>query len=256
MFVKHYWALNNCLPEGREHIQRIIPNGLMELTFYSGYRPRSLDSNRCLQDNSILNGHQKSYYDIIISGKLTMFSISLQPHGARMFFDVPTNEFFDHSVPLRYLVKNTVDDLEQNLFYAANFEDKIRVVEKFLMKQLQINYKEYEINRIANCIALVNKSKGIIDITALAKASFLSRKQFERTFLTYIGTTPKQFLRIVRFQNSLYAKQKNENLSLTELAYNSGYYDQSHMIYDYKLLSGKTPSQYFSECDPYSDYFM
>jgi transcriptional regulator GlxA family with amidase domain len=124
------------------------------------------------------------------------------------------------------------------------------------MKQLQINYKEYEINRIANCIALVNKSKGIIDITALAKASFLSRKQFERTFLTYIGTTPKQFLRIVRFQNSLYAKQKNENLSLTELAYNSGYYDQSHMIYDYKLLSGKTPSQYFSECDPYSDYFM
>jgi AraC-like DNA-binding protein len=256
MFVKQYWAIDNCLPEGKEHIQRIVPNGLMELTFYSGYRPRALDPNRYLQDNTILNGQQKSYNDIVVCGKLSMFSISFQPHGAKMFFDVPSNEFLDQNVPLKYLVKNTIDELEQNLHYAASFEDKICVIEKFLMNQLRINYKEYEMKRIAYSIALVNKAKGVISIQALSSASFLSRKQFERTFLSYIGTSPKQFLRTVRFQNSLYEKQKNENLSLTELAYNCGYYDQSHMIYDYKLLSGKTPSQYFSECEPYSDYFL
>lgn len=70
------------------------------------------------------------------------------------------------------------------------------------------------------------------------------------------ASSPKQFLRTIRFQNTLHEKQKNKEISLTELAYNCGYFDQSHMIYDYKLLSGKTPSQYFSECEPYSDYFL
>jgi AraC-like DNA-binding protein len=50
-------------------------------------------------------------------------------------------------------------------------------------------------------------------------------------------------------------KHCNKSINLTELAYTCGYYDQSHMINDYKLLSGKTPAQYFSECEPYSDYF-
>lgn len=256
MFVKQYWAIDNCLPQGKEHIQRIIPNGLMELTFYSGYRPRALDNNRYLQANSILNGQQKSYYDIAVSGKLSMFSISFQPHGAGMFFNVPSNEFFDQNVPLKYLVKECIAELEDNLEVSSSFENKICHVEKFLLRQLRVNFKEYEVKRIAQSVALINKVKGMITIDALYPASCLSRKQFERTFLAYIGSSPKQFLRTVRFQKSLYEKQKNESLSLTELAYNCGYYDQSHMIYDYKLFSGKTPSQYFSECEPYSDYFL
>lgn len=255
-FVKQYWAIDNCLPDGKEHIQRIIPNGLMELTFYFGNRPRALDNNKHLQGDSILNGQQKNYYDIVVSGKLSMFSISFQPHGAKMFFDVPSNEFFDQNIPLKYLVKDAITELEHSLYEAASFEAKICIVEKFLMKQLRINFKEYEINRIAQSIALINHTKGMITIETLYSASFLSRKQYERTFLTSIGTSPKQFLRTIRFQNTLHEKQMNKKISLTELAYNCGYYDQSHMICDYKLLSGKTPSQYFSECEPYSDYFL
>ena len=256
LFVKQYWSIDDCLPDGKEHIQRIIPNGLMDLTFYFGSRPTALDKNKHLQENSILNGQQKSFYDIIVSGKLSMFSISFQPYGAKMFFDVPSNKFFDQNVPLKYLVKHTITELEHSLYEATSFEGKICIVEKFLMSQLRINFKEYEINRIAQSIALINHAKGMITIETLYTASFLSRKQYERTFLIYIGTSPKQFLRTVRFQNTLNEKQKNKKISLTELAYNCGYYDQSHMIYDYKLLSGKTPSQYFAECEPDSDYFL
>jgi AraC-like DNA-binding protein len=256
LFVKQYWAIDDCLPDGKEHIQRIIPNGLMDLTFYLGNRPRALDKDKYLQENSILSGQQKSFYDIVVSGKLSMFSISFQPHGAKMFFDVPSNEFFDQNVPLRCLVRNTITELEHNLFVAGSFEGKICIVEKFLMNQLGMNFKEHEIKRIAQSIALINHAKGMITIEKLSSASCLSRKQYERTFLTSIGTSPKKFLRTIRFQNSLYEKQKNKNVSLTELAYNCGYFDQSHMIHDYRLLSGKTPFQYFSECEPYSDYFL
>ncbi|MBW6537542.1 MAG: AraC family transcriptional regulator [Mariniphaga sp.] len=44
-------------------------------------------------------------------------------------------------------------------------------------------------------------------------------------------------------------------MSRTQLAFNCGYYDQSHMIHDFKSLSGFTPGEYFACCEPYSDYF-
>ena len=43
--------------------------------------------------------------------------------------------------------------------------------------------------------------------------------------------------------------------SLTTLAYDCGYYDQSHMINEFKMMSGMTPKQYFAMCEPTSDYF-
>lgn len=254
-FVKQYWAIEDCLPQGNEHIQRVIPNGLMELVFYLGDKPTVLDENKYLSENSILSGQQKSYYDIVVSGKLSLFSISFQPYGAKLFFDIPVNEFYDKIIPLKYFLKDGVAELENELQEAVSFGEKVYLVEKFLLHQLRKNNKEYELRRIMNSVSLINNSNGLINIEALSSSACLSRKQYERTFAEYIGSSPKQFLRTVRFQNTLREKQRNKSMNLTELAYSCGYYDQSHMINDYKLLSGKTPAQFFSECEPYSDYF-
>lgn len=255
-YVKQYWAIEDCLPKGSEHIQRVVPNGLMELMFYLGDKPKALDENKHLSENSILSGLQKSYYDIVVSGKLSLFSISFQPYGAKLFFNIPSNEFYDQNIPFKYLLKDKADELEFELYKSVTFEEKIYIVEKFLINQLQKRNKEYEIKRIMNSVALINQSKGVIDIETLSSSVCLCRKQYERTFAEYIGSSPRQFLRTVRFQNTLQEKQRNKSIQLTELAYTCGYYDQSHMINDYKLLSGKTPTQYFSECEPYSDYFQ
>jgi AraC-like DNA-binding protein len=255
-YVKQYWAIEDCLPGEEMHMQRIVPNGLMELMFYLGNKPKSLDVNKPFLENTVLSGQQKGYYDIVVSGKLSLFSVSFRPYGAKLFFDIPSSEFFNQNTPLKYLLKEKVNELECELYESATFEGKILIIEKFLTSQLRKQTKEHEANRIVNSIALINQTYGLIDIETLASSAYLSRKQYERIFSTYIGASPKQFLRTIRFQNTLREKQKNKNIHLTELAYNCGYYDQSHMINDYKLLSGKTPTQYFSECEAYSDYFQ
>jgi AraC-like DNA-binding protein len=254
-YVKQYWAIENCLPTGTEHIQRVVPNGLMELMFYLGDKPKVSEENKQLSESSMLSGQQKSYYDIAVSGKLSLFSISFQPFGAKLFFDIPVNEFFDQNIPLKYFLKDKTASLENELYESGSFEEKICVVENFLLNQFRNRTKEYELNRIIHSVSLINQSSGLINIETLSSSACLSRKQYERTFAEYIGSTPKQFLRTVRFQNTLREKHCNKNINLTELAYTCGYFDQSHMINDYKLLSGKTPAQYFSECEPYSDYF-
>lgn len=255
-YVKHYWAIEDCMPNKSEHTQRIVPSGLMELMFYFGEKPKSLDAKKEISENTILSGHQKGYYDIVVSGKLSLFSITFQPYAAKLIFDIPSNEFFDQNVPLKYIFKNIVDALECKLYEADTFEKKVCLAEAFLINQLQNSAKQYDINRIIKSVTMINHTKGMANIDALASCACLSRKQYERIFAEYVGSTPKHFLRTVRFQSTLHKKEKNRNMPLTELAYNCGYYDQAHMINDYKLLTGITPSKYFSVCEPHSDYFQ
>jgi AraC-like DNA-binding protein len=254
-FVKQYWAIENCLPAGSTHVQRIVPSGLMDLMFYTGGKPKIADESRDLSGCSVVSGQQTGFFDIVITGKMALFSITFKPFGAKMFFNLPSNEFLNQYVPLQYFIKEPVNQVENDLYEATTFTEKVRVAERFLFNLLKRNQSEYDLRRVMHSIEVINQNNGIVNIGALASEACLSRKQFERTFSAFIGASPKQFLKTLRFQNSLHQKQRNKNIHLTSLAHTCGYFDQSHMIGDYKTMSGKTPSQYFAECEPFSDYF-
>ena len=128
-------------------------------------------------------------------------------------------------------------------------------MEKSLLKELHKYKSEHDRKRIDDSIRNINQTLGKISIEELSSRACLSRKQYERIFTDNIGISPKRFLRIVRFQNVIFQKQMRQNSNLTTLAYDCGYFDQSHMINDFKILSGKTPSQYFREGEVISDYF-
>ncbi len=70
-------------------------------------------------------------------------------------------------------------------------------------------------------------------------------RQFERKFKQFSGFSPKLFSRIIRFQSAI-KKYDDKKMPLTEIAYECGYYDQSHFIHDFKEFSGYSPMQYFS----------
>ena len=254
-YVKQYWNMDNCIPAGKEHIQRIVPNGLFEIIFYLDDKPIATDQQKTINENIIITGQLKSYHDLKVTGKLSLFAIYFLPHGLSMFLDLPLKELFNQSVPLKLVIKDTVNKLEDELSSAETFEKKIVIAENFLITQIQKNEKKYKYDRIRYVVNLINQAKGILEIEDLASKSFLSRKQFERTFSDFIGTSPKQFLKIVRFQNAIYEKSKNSELNLTEIAHKCGYFDQSHMINDFKTLSGITPKNYFENEGVFSDYF-
>jgi AraC-like DNA-binding protein len=59
-----------------------------------------------------------------------------------------------------------------------------------------------------------------------------------------VGTSPKKFASIVRLKHVIH--QYNPDHSLTELAYEAGFYDQAHFIKEFKLFTGATPEKFFS----------
>ena len=98
--------------------------------------------------------------------------------------------------------------------------------------------EEYIRNRIY-------ESKGNISIGTLAEETGYSECYIRRIFGKIHGISPKVFEKFVRFQNTLNLMEK-EKIGLEELAAECGYYDQSHMIKDFKNFSGVTPEAYMN----------
>ncbi|MDP4276428.1 MAG: helix-turn-helix domain-containing protein [Bacteroidota bacterium] len=116
-----------------------------------------------------------------------------------------------------------------------------------------IRLAEHNQKRVETAIRLINA--GQTDIARLADAACLSTKQFSRVFSEHIGAHPKEYSRTIRFQRALHMLETDQQRSLSALAYDCGYFDQSHMIKDFKALSGYTPGEYLAVCPPHSDYF-
>lgn len=254
-YIKQYWGIENVLLNGKKHIQRIIPSGLPELSLYIGRRPQIIGNKKNFEDNLILNGHQKEFYDLKIEKEISVFSIVFHPQGLMTFFNLPLNEIYNQSVPLKYLNRKLAQEILPQLTNEQSFEKKVKIIERFFCLVLDEELNRFNFSRINHAISIISQTRGKITVENLASATCLSRKQFERKFSELIGITPKQYLKIIRLQYSLFLKSRNEKLNITDLAYEVGYYDQAHFINEFKLQTGFTPKQYFDNNAAYSDFF-
>jgi AraC-like DNA-binding protein len=254
-YIKRYWAIENVLDKGKICVQRIIPTGLPELILYFTPRPKILTENKKLSDNFALYGHQNDFYDMELSGSLSVFSVVFQPQGLMQFFKFSLHKISNQNVSLKDINRQAGRDLEEKMNEATTFHQRVSIVETFLFDLLKNNFEDFEFRRISHIAELIKQTCGNININQMASEACLSRKQFERIFAEHIGISPKQYLKIIRFQSAIFLKQKNANMNMMDLSCECGYYDQSHFINDFKSLCGLTPKQYFSENEVCSDFY-
>jgi len=246
-FVKQYWFLRvDSVAQGS---QRAIPSGSMGLVFNRGDRICS-SLEKDFQLRSHLFGQSATFVDIHFQ-KLDLILVVFQPIGAKAFFSMPMNELSGQSIALDALSDPHIMELEGRLMDIADNQTCVHLIEQFLLKRLY-QFEEYNYKRLTSVISAINYREN--NVSALAHEACLSQKQFKRIFTDYIGVTPKEFLQITRFTKTTYTLQTQPKMSLNELAYKCGYYDRSHLIKDFKIFSGYTPTEFLANCDPYSDY--
>jgi len=249
LFVKHYWALKTDLLYVSE---RITPVGCVQLIFHRGDRMYShTDGEK--QPHVFIGGQSGMYTDIQSTGTTDMLVVLFQPHGARAFFKMPMDEFNNRNISVEDLNDKPLEQLSGQILAARDNKTAIALIENFLLTRLT-NFDAYNYKRINNALGAINHTQQNT-VKDLAESACLSYKQFSRIFTEYIGATPKEFLRVVRYQRAVYMLQNNREKDQTELALDCGYYDQPHLIKEFKTFSGYTPNEYMAICDPYSDYF-
>lgn len=248
-FIKYYWILR--IDITAPVTERTIPVGCVHLTFHRGNQLYSPTVQ--LQPHAFVCGQSNTYTDVISTGNIDMISVVFQPYAPRLFFRMPVKEVYGMNISVADLGDPLLSDLEKQITDTPDDARCIHLIENFLLKRLH-SFSEYNIQRINATIREVNLQPQPT-IHELAQTACLSDKQFNRIFTEYVGTTPKEFIRIIRLQRALYILQTQPHTSFTQLAYECGFYDQSHLIKEFKAFSGYTPGEYLAICNPYSDYF-
>lgn len=162
------------------------------------------------------------------------------------------NNFFDV-----YDVLNAEGrSLEDRINNSASLDDRVKAVESFFIKKLfsqsadkrkkslLSNSNRYGAN---TAIALIKKYKGLVKVSDIAKQLNIPERTLNWNFSNYIGLSPKEFISIIRFKNLLTNISNKVFIDRMNFVESQGYYDQSHMINEFKSVTGLTPHSYIKQ---------
>lgn len=240
-YVRFFWVLESDEP----YCHRSMADGCAEMIFhYKGVFDEITDGKTEKSFITGLHGPSKSYRRFTIDKSFGIFGVYLYPFAIPQLFSLPANELSDQIPDLITLFGAEGRELEEKIMLAQNNRVRATIMTTFLERKLLKNITQ----RPAFCtlISKMINAKTLATVDQLAKHSFLSVRQFERKFKLFSGFSPKLYSRIIRFQHATQQYGNVVTKSLTDIAYDCGYYDQSHFIHDFKQFSGYHPKQYFS----------
>ena len=193
-------------------------------------------------DVVIVGAQTQSNAELHIQGSVQCFVILFQPDGLHRLFSLPMRELTDRNHDARGALGPVVSHLHQRLGECDSLEERVRVVDRFL---LQRSMKLRGLEGISAIARHIVRGAGSLPITDLAASAGFSLRQFERRFFEQVGVQPKVFSRIVRFEAALDSKARSPQKSWVQVAHELGYFDQMHMIHDFQQFTGRTPTHAF-----------
>jgi AraC-like DNA-binding protein len=184
-------------------------------------------------------------FDILPTGNVDTFAICFYPIGFANFVKMPLENLVDKETPISELFGQLEADLlERQMIQSADTRQRIDIIEAFLLKML------IEKNTISNIVKstvdVLLKTNGTTSINAILIDNISKRRQLERHFRKQIGISPKQLSKAIRLQSTLNLLLNKKSETITDIAYESDYFDQNHFIKDFKDLVGVTPKEYLN----------
>jgi AraC-like DNA-binding protein len=198
--------------------ERILPDGCSDIVF-------RLDEGTAMVVGAmtrplVLRGRAPAY-----------FGVRFKPGRAATFLRFPLDEITDGSAELgdRTLAEQVAE--------ARTTAARIEIIDMWLVR-----HAVEPDTRVEHAVALLAAGRSVDDVACEVN---LSRQHLRRRFLRHLGVGPKTFARVARFQRLLEHVRRDADLSWAAAAADIGYFDQSHLIADFRDFAGTTPVPFF-----------
>jgi len=177
---------------------------------------------------------------LLHQGTFQSFVIAFQVHGLTDLFGVPPSEVTNHTYDADSVLGKPIRELEQHLGNCESFQQRVSVANHFFPERSK---QAPAVDRMAFAADQILSSSGKLRIAELACRAGIGIRQFQREFSARFGASPKLFSRIVRFQNALDTKARSATKSWTDVAHELGYFDQMHMVHEFREFTGESPTE-------------
>ncbi len=173
-----------------------------------------------------------------------MIGIRFQPSGMAPILSTSMQSLTDARVPAEELFVD-IDQLVEEIVESSNDAQRIAACHRFLFRSIDLDRENFCVRR---ALESIRQTRGSISVESLATLMGRSRRSLELAFQREVGTSPKMYCRITRFRHLFDAmSMKSQSVSWVELALDSGFFDQSHLIRDFRQFAGASPTAFLTD---------
>ncbi len=254
-YIKCYWIMKvEVLPDSASG-QRLLTESL-EFTFSLAAPVEFVSSDGLVKTllNTGITGPMTRPMRLRSTGRVDLLGICFRPGGSYPFFKTPAHTLVDqYADPVDVCRSESGQIIEYIHNVCLTTSSRIAAINAYLLNRLAKGQEDD--NTITLAIETIEHYNGQIAIDRLACYLGMSRRNLDRRFKERLGLTPKQFCRNLRFKSVYENMETSPHIDLVDVAISGGYYDQAHLINEFKYFTGTSPLKYFASNSCGRDFF-
>jgi AraC-like DNA-binding protein len=240
-FVEHYWFVD--APEGVPLDLRVdvFVDARADLVFTFGapWSRRTRGGEPRWLHGSCLDAQRLAPMIVEQKGDVHTCGVRFQLGGLGAVVRQPLAQYTGHTPSLAEVFGPEGDDVERSLRATPDVDARAAVLDRWLLRRL-----DHDGAHARFTTALRALQDGRSSLEDAAREAGVSVRQVERWFARFLGIPPKAVARIQRFQLALRGLMRDPGTSLAEVALSCGYFDQAHLVRDFRQFSGGVPRGY------------
>ncbi|MCB8964357.1 MAG: AraC family transcriptional regulator [Bacteroidales bacterium] len=240
----HASTHDNIPPLGHPVIQFHLKNNIN--TFFSNYE--------FPVEEVMIVGQLSKFAKINNTEQSAMIGVNLKPTALHKLIGGSMSKFTDTGIPASNYFSNEIYNLLGALKAGKSDTEKVHFLDKYFITLL--DNKPARHDKFDAMIDRIIEKKGRITLEEIETACPISERTRQRYFSERLGLSLKTYLRVIRNLNFFRLLNENPSKTIPDIIFEVGYYDYSHFIKDFKLMTGTTPQRYFSNNEAFLKKFL
>ncbi|MFY9752952.1 MAG: helix-turn-helix domain-containing protein [Candidatus Acidiferrales bacterium] len=226
--ISHYWMVSWDLRAHEPQMQETLPHPNVQVIFE--------------KDNSVVSGVHTGKFTRMLEGQSHVFGIKFNPGGFRPFLKPPVASLMDRTVPVKRIFGKDVEALEEVLTSRCKESEMIDAANEFFLARVPKSDPICDL--AAQIVERIFRESAIKTVDDLVRRAGIGKRSLQRIFREYVGVNPKWVIRRYRLHELLERFHSGARLDLANLALELGYFDQAHLINDFRAIVGHSPTEY------------
>jgi AraC-like DNA-binding protein len=232
-------------------LRREVPAGIIPVIINLGPAYGIIDPTGRMPPryvDSFVAGLHESFALTESPGFGTCLQVNLNPVGASQLLGVPMHSLANSVIELEDVIGITARHLTERMQDVSDWGSRFQILDEFIANRLARSTGPSP--GICWAWRQLNETGGLIGARALASELGCSHKHLITRFRREIGLPPKVMARIIRFSRVTGLLKTNQVNNWVRIANQCGYYDQAHLIRDFREFAGSTPGEFLGRMLP------
>ena len=242
--VRCFWFLRGDLGGMQPEPQTIVPDGRLEFVLHLADPFAKMDGNgeAQTQGSVLVSGQLTSPIRIVARGSTDIVGIRFRTAAASSLLRVPLGELTDHVVSLTDAARPLADALYASASKYDSPEARVAALSETL-----IRFVRHGVDPLAGAAVRALDATDPPRIDSLARTLGVSARTLERRLTAHAGLPPSMLRRVIRFRRTFSVLDNASPGTWAKIAIGAGFFDQAHLIRDFRQFAGAAPSDFFRD---------